>query len=72
MLPAASLSMAGLGGIESCPMPTDLRSGCFSPWLRCNGPNAVRTVAAVFLASPASNYVNGQIIYVNGGLLAVL
>ncbi len=28
--------------------------------------------AAIFLAAPASDYVNGQIIYVDGGMSAVL
>ena len=27
---------------------------------------------AIFLSSPASDYINGQIIYVDGGLLAVM
>ena len=28
--------------------------------------------AAVFLAAPASDFVNGQILYVDGGILAAL
>ena len=28
--------------------------------------------AAIFLASAASDYINGQIIYIDGGLLAVM
>ncbi|HEX9641760.1 MAG TPA: gluconate 5-dehydrogenase, partial [Candidatus Krumholzibacteria bacterium] len=27
---------------------------------------------AIFLASPASDFVNGQVIYVDGGLLAAI
>jgi gluconate 5-dehydrogenase len=28
--------------------------------------------AAIFLAAPASDFVNGQILYVDGGILAVI
>jgi gluconate 5-dehydrogenase len=50
----------------------------FDAWVKASNP-AKRwgkpeelVGAAVFLASAASNYVNGQIIYVDGGWLAVL
>ena len=50
----------------------------FDAWMRARTPArrwgtpADLIGVAVFLASPASDYVNGQIIYVDGGMLAVL
>lgn len=50
----------------------------FDAWVRGRTParrwGAPEELAgtAVFLAAPASNYVNGQIIYVDGGMISVL
>jgi gluconate 5-dehydrogenase len=50
----------------------------FDAWVKASNPAGrwgtpeELVGAAVFLASAASNYVNGQIIYVDGGWLAVL
>lgn len=50
----------------------------FSAWVRGRTPagrwgeSAELAGAAVFLASQASNFVNGQVIYVDGGMSAVL
>ena len=50
----------------------------FNNWLmsripakRCGRPDEL-IGAAIFLASSASDYVNGQIIYVDGGMLAAM
>jgi gluconate 5-dehydrogenase len=50
----------------------------FDAWVKSSNPSQrwgkpeELAGAAIFLASAASNYVNGQIIYVDGGMLAVL
>jgi gluconate 5-dehydrogenase len=50
----------------------------FDAWLRARTPAgrwgdpAELIGAAVFLASRASDFVNGQILYVDGGMLAAL
>ena len=50
----------------------------FDAWIRSRTPaarwgNPSELIGtAVFLASPASDFVNGQIIYVDGGILAAL
>jgi gluconate 5-dehydrogenase len=50
----------------------------FDAWVKASNPSQrwgkpeELVGAAIFLASAASNYVNGQIIYVDGGWLAVL
>lgn len=50
----------------------------FDSWVKNSNPSQrwgrPEEVAgtAVFLSSPASDYINGQIIYVDGGWLAVL
>jgi len=70
----------GIGpGYFATEMNTDLQeSPEFDAWLRARVPAgrwadpSELAGAAVFLASGASDFVNGQIIYVDGGMLAVL
>ncbi len=50
----------------------------FDAWVKARTPAgrwgdpAELAGAAIFLASPASDFVNGQIVYVDGGLLAAM
>jgi gluconate 5-dehydrogenase len=50
----------------------------FDQWIRARTPAGrwgrpeERVGAAVFLAAPASDFVNGQVLYVDGGLLAAI
>ena len=64
-------------GYFATPLNTALQNDpSFNTWLTARTPagrwgNPEELVgAAVFLASPASDFVNGQVIYVDGGLLA--
>lgn len=55
-----------------------VQNPAFNDWIRARTPAGrwgkpeELVGAAVFLASPASDFVNGQIIYVDGGLLAAI
>jgi gluconate 5-dehydrogenase len=70
----------GIGpGYFATEMNVDLQTSPeFDAWLRARvpagrwGDPSELAGAAVFLASAASDFVNGQIIYVDGGMLAVL
>jgi gluconate 5-dehydrogenase len=70
----------GLGpGYIATPMTQALRDDPeFDAWLRRRTPAGrwgdpdELIGAAIFLSSPASNYVNGHVLYVDGGLLAVV
>jgi len=70
----------GLGpGYYRTELNNDLQeSPEFNAWLQSRvpagrwGEPSELAGAVVFLASPASDFVNGQILYVDGGLLAVL
>jgi glucose 1-dehydrogenase/3-oxoacyl-[acyl-carrier protein] reductase len=51
------------------PAYPSLPGSTWSPWGRVGQPSDI-AVAAVFLLAPAADYVNGQVLYVDGGVSA--
>jgi gluconate 5-dehydrogenase len=74
------ITVNGLGpGYFATELTQPLREDAqFDAWIRQRTPAGrwgepeELVGAAVFLAAPASNFVNGQIIYVDGGIMAVI
>jgi gluconate 5-dehydrogenase len=65
-------------GYVKTELNTTLQSGSFDTWVTARTPAgrwgepADLEGAVVFLAAPASDFVNGHVLYVDGGLLAVV
>jgi gluconate 5-dehydrogenase len=65
-------------GYVKTELNTTLQTGSFDTWLTARTPAgrwgeaSDLEGAVVFLAAPASDFVNGQVLYVDGGLLAVV
>jgi gluconate 5-dehydrogenase len=74
----ANVQVNGIGpGYFATPLNTTLKDDpVFDGWVRSRTPAGrwgepeELVGAAIFLSSAASDFVNGQIIYVDGGLLA--
>ncbi len=76
----SNIQVNGIGpGYFATPLNTSLREDpAFDSWVKARTPagrwgdpgELVGT--AIFLSSPASDFVNGQIVYVDGGLLAAM
>ena len=75
---ASNVQVNGIGpGYFATPLNTTLKADpAFDDWVKARTPagrwgeTQELVGAAIFLASPASDFVNGQVIYVDGGLLA--
>jgi len=76
----ANIQVNGIGpGYFATPLNTSLREDpAFDSWVKARTPAgrwgdpAELVGTAIFLSSPASDFVNGQIVYVDGGLLAAM